>query len=1095
MGAKEEADTERKQSQRFGLLVPKPLARLNLGNPDETRLSGKFGYTGISLQTADNLFIDVVKDTLFQGLKGYNGQVSGTWAQFATGDMWVSCSGGQNVSAKGKVVVASGAGMPAWIALDHGKAPSLVAYNNLELHYRVDEIQNELFEFFHGRRQRQEEPKKLVLSAWQYYKRSGTPIATGTPDGNDAGFKLMATKALDELFPHTVDPKKPPPSALLSDFTHFKVGILGTDWGADDFKNVAEKERPKWGFSKPFAGLDPYGMKNPKEDDNPLVQGFIYLKNALTSIKRFVDVVAKWGDMVADNWIMRTASRCATGVENIMSFTETLLSYPQSIAQPIVYSFPDENISGLALHAKTLGDPAARDFDQAHDDELKKAQAADTRKAMVTTQPGAWDLSEVAEYPDVTVACDANPSGITRKIIWPPMVTLRPAGKRKTAFGWSTLTLAEGQTIRLHFHIDGTDFQLAWGRETFDWGAFTTKLGGLSSRASIKADQAARGGVQETPAGTVTIKSKKKRGEPAVMRVRIECINIDEASARAYVGLAADYQASVTPNVADRTKVKASELLDIFAPIPSGGTDRTQPSGMELTEAQGGLCVTSTKEGVGSKASITAPKAINTKAWKQKYEGNERSSGVYESSASETVSEEIGPLASVTEAPLEWSDEARATRARIGAFKSWWGNLNKLPQDLKNFTRPLMAEVNAITKPLADLEKAANIINPRDWEKFLDAPPAPIGIVGKDGVSIGTPARLVGVGGKGVVFIADGGSGSPDVDKFVPTEQTVKRMLEWRPEFLKAAEPAPKTKPPARPPSIGFRVLSDSIADLTSTIASQLMALGRTSMADGSVDGIGIARVAASYATEIAGQKKVVISARHNESTDDFKKLGRVELAGQTIAIGGVDLKDKANVLVNDFAHDDKSFGITAPKVKTKQYFGGMKQDKGKYVEEDPSIFFEPHVWPEKLRREHPSTQQVLVHSTKEAVIVVGAYYIRVSAVDGGVVIGTREKNADPSINELDVKKPHAILTGAHVEICAKDKGPTLRLTQSSVFAQDADKGASVTLKDGKILAEGKGGKAKIEISDQNIKVTKDDASLELQPAGIVARGGTIKWG
>ena len=79
----DEENTDSKTAKRYEVLVPSPLSRINLGESDSTKLTGPFGYAGISMQTSGSMFTDVAADVMFQTAKGYCGQVAAGWAQFA----------------------------------------------------------------------------------------------------------------------------------------------------------------------------------------------------------------------------------------------------------------------------------------------------------------------------------------------------------------------------------------------------------------------------------------------------------------------------------------------------------------------------------------------------------------------------------------------------------------------------------------------------------------------------------------------------------------------------------------------------------------------------------------------------------------------------------------------------------------------------------------------------------------------------------------------------------------------------------------------------------------------------------------------------
>jgi len=141
-------------SRRFEIFVPSPKARINLGARNRSD-TGPFGYTGMSLQSDVHLFIDCNKNTLYQTGQTFCGQVGGQWRSFSNDNMFLSSTASTQLTADTKLIIAAGAGQGQITALDHGENMRLVPYNELRLHYVVDGLQTSLFEFFHGRHDRE----------------------------------------------------------------------------------------------------------------------------------------------------------------------------------------------------------------------------------------------------------------------------------------------------------------------------------------------------------------------------------------------------------------------------------------------------------------------------------------------------------------------------------------------------------------------------------------------------------------------------------------------------------------------------------------------------------------------------------------------------------------------------------------------------------------------------------------------------------------------------------------------------------------------------------------------------------------------------
>lgn len=263
--------------------------------------------------------------------------------------------------------------------------------------------------------------------------------------------------------------------------------------------------------------------------------------------------------------------------------------------------------------------------------------------------------------------------------------------------------------------------------------------------------------------------------------------------------------------------------------------------------------------------------------------------------------------------------------------------LQKLPDDLAVVFRPItIIGKNAV----GAVSKAANIF--KGVFKIagikLPTPKGSIGLIANKGISLGTPDRIVGAGGQGIIFIADGGAGLPDHAKYVLFEDTFNKIA--------GADLFGQVEPPKDKPSSGFRAFSDTTADLVARNTAHLLALGRTKQG-AEVVGSGVARVGGSYAVELAGQEKVVIGARD-------KKIGRVEVLGTTVALGytQVDI-------------DDQPFGL----VKRGATAGWPNEAKA----------------PNKLElaKEHAQTSSVLIHSTEQACVAVGPYMLQVRSKKG----------------------------------------------------------------------------------------------------------------
>jgi hypothetical protein len=322
----------------------------------------------------------------------------------------------------------------------------------------------------------------------------------------------------------------------------------------------------------------------------------------------------------------------------------------------------------------------------------------------------------------------------------------------------------------------------------------------------------------------------------------------------------------------------------------------------------------------------------------------------------------------------------------VKTIQVWNHELQKLPEDVRNLTRPL-------TNALADIVDAAGAIEKalkkgaEIAKRGLPPPPKAVGILAEDGISMGTPDRIVANGGRGIVFIADGGTGTEDWGKFLFTENWVKEWLNLNEKLAKFLFRAPAPADPK--PSLGFRVMSDSAVELTGTSTAQLLALGRANVTkarpDGQTDavGIGIARVVGSYAAEVTGYEKVVISARSKGDPGDATKGGRVELAGRCIAIGAVEGEaDVTNGLKLRLA-DFKQFGVDRMQLKQNELTGTELADATAW-----SLLHEEYQragWSDVLRQNHPRTEKIEMHGDE---IVARALPFTIRMSSKGIVMG-----------------------------------------------------------------------------------------------------------
>ena len=911
------------------------------------------------------------------------------------------------------------------------------------------------------------------------------------------GFLSYASSSLRELYPvdagkerdigkHSQDTKEPgDPVALIDPLVHKKV--LCTT------KDASEPADITYGFSSYLQRFDPYARANPA-DFSGIAKGFVKLRNGLSWMRRFADVCLKYADLLTDNFLMKRAQAAMGAVDGLAKATThmyhvvepTIGVFEGTAPNPFV----DEYKSGLA--ARFGGSDPGEDADAA-EKALERAQASvqstrgpwDLAAESASTTTANWVM---------TIDWDGGGSRRQRFNLGevsgsptPAVLSINSAGfasAKKAKLIFECRAFGSGESGGVEIEVNGRPFSI-----TFDHANAS-----ISSRVAqrIKAVLAPSGANVRGSGSTITIETAS-----AGSAQKIEVLRdwAQDSRSRSITRMTFDNGKTAVGSDAqsgslvlwingsdvvslhfDSTNANtAAKLRNAIAgsltgcsvagsgrsPITITTTRKGSTASIEvLSEDGGGATSTSaalTKLGltVGDRAQGTDPmQALDLSAvTAAQVLALIKAKGVVATELGGTIKLESKKKGNGSEIRVSgnlgdalWQDQSKhekikvtehaRRRARSKSFYasliSWNHELQKLPEDVQNLTRPLRNAVNDVVASMSALEQAAeSAMEVVSGNLLPPPPPEAIGLIANDGITLGTQDRIVGTGGKGIVFVADGGSGDEDHQKFVPkVEQFVNVSLAFDPIDKKFAPAEPATK---KPPSLGFKVLSDSSVDLVGTYSSQLLALGRakiTAGADGrDVVGIGVARVAGSRAAEVAGYDKVVVSARNpGKSGDaDGKTGGRVEVAGQTIAIGGVNLPKRDNKDdLTDFAAAD-GFGV-AP-LAVQEIAGAEHLDDKETTSLKKEL--ENYCWPKTLREGgdtgHPNTKHVVVHAEKDTVIVVGPYVAVIDAKEG-VSIGTREPSNKEFVNKLDTKKPTISMTDKKIEMKTKEDGATLTL-------------------------------------------------------------------
>ncbi|MBK8256857.1 MAG: hypothetical protein IPK82_29815 [Polyangiaceae bacterium] len=375
-----------------------------------------------------------------------------------------------------------------------------------------------------------------------------------------------------------------------------------------------------------------------------------------------------------------------------------------------------------------------------------------------------------------------------------------------------------------------------------------------------------------------------------------------------------------------------------------------------------------------------------------------------------------------TNGDVEWDHVYDDGRRQLDSFNKLDQEMLRMPDQLAALARPatvLVKNAAGAVSKLLSISKALGKMSPLKLPQAKGA----IGLVAKGGISLGTPDRLVGTGSKGIVFIADGQGGAPDHAKFAAFEEMINRITSADPstffgafaskddktlfkDRLKGVNPF-KQPDKTNQAAVGFRVFSDSTVDLVSRNTANLLALGRGKNADDTITGVGVARVAASYATEIVGREKVVIRTAKDDKSN-------IEVIGKTITLG-----------VWDAVDDIDRFGPT---------------DKGNIAKGTGTAG-----WDDTTSKNLQQTSQIFAHAADQATIVVGDYMVQLR---GKTSCQIAKDEAQRVVDELTETKTKASVNkatwttkeetaNAKVELLERAANSSLSEAMANLFGGD----------------------------------------------------------
>ncbi len=920
------------------------------------------------------------------------------------------------------------------------------------------------------------------------------------------GFSTYATKSLRELYPvaagkdrevgkHSQDIKEPgDPVTIIDPLVHKKV-LCST-------KDASEPPDITYGVSAYLQRFDPYARGNPANFSG-IAKGFVKLRNGLSWMRRFADVCTRYADLLTDNFLMKRAQAAMGAVDGLAKAS----SHMYHLIEPTIgvfegtapNPFVDEYKSGLA--ARFGGSDPSEEADAAE-------RALETKQASVQSAGGPWDLTQVNASTTAaswtmkidwdgggsksqTLNLDQSSSNPTPAVMSVTAATFAAATKATLEF--DAEAFGDGETGGLAIVVNGTERSVSFDHSNANTGSrLKDRIASVLPPSDVR--------VKRT-GSTITIETRATGSDQTIEVIRDWAQDASSTSLTKFTfgdGKTAEGSDAETGSLVlwiNGSDVVALSLTSSNASTASKlrRTLRDALTGCSVTSS-GPITITTDRKGSSASIEVLAQDGAGTESTSstlsklglsigQQQQGGDptRALDLHNVTAAQVLAviDASGVEATEVEGKIKleskkkgngseikvsgnladalWGDESKhekikvtdhaRRRARSKNFYksliSWNHELQKLPEDVRNLTRPIRNAVNDVVASMTALEQAAeSAMEVVSGNLLPPPPPEAIGLIANDGITLGTQDRIVGAGGKGIVFVADGGSGDEDHQKFVPkVEQFVNVSLAFDPIDKKFAPAEPATK---KPPSLGFRVLSDSTIDLMGTYSAQLLALGRAQVTPGADKrkfvGIGVARVAGSRAAEVAGFEKVIVSARNPGKAGDAdgKTGGRVELAGQTIAIGGVNLPKRDNKDdVTDFAAKD-GFGIEPAVVQ--EIAGAEHLDDKETTSLKKEL--DTYSWPKTLREGgdtgHPNTKHVVVHAEKDTVIVVGPYVALIDAKEG-ISIGTREPSNKQLVDKIDKKKPNLTMTDKKIEMTTKEEGATLTLEGDKTTIKKGD--------------------------------------------------------
>lgn len=752
---------------RYTVTTPSPKTRLSLGKWQTGGDDGPIGYNGANLHADDYLFVDIGNHALLQSHETLSVH-SKKWFQHASEGLALTCAADAMFATSGLTTLVAGAGQPAQFAIDHGETITPVVYNGLELHYRTEEIQNGLFEFFLGRFSADPPPPaswltKLLKESRKFRPYKGDRLAfmdtkkldTRDPEPYPGGFSAAANASWKELVG----------GEACSSFAD--LDVLGKNLATP---GAADKKALEYGYSRYFARHDPYLMIDPESTGGPAMLAparkmLIQLVNGVARLRRTVDVCAKLANVLKDNAFGKSVQDCLGLLDSVNKMVNAFYRFKTWVG--VFKAVREEYEKGIGAKAETAAN-AGKNTDHA---------VVRTTKAQFPTLPSGYALT-----------IESNGGTVTTPRVGERITVLMPGGNESTTVAGS---------VRVEIAGESRTVQIAANTRASDVAAAILAAVPASARRGTA-----------LAAATITSTPASIAGLLHAMTAPVDA-----------------------PPDADELK----ELLDL------AGASAI----VDVASEDGAIVLTSKTEGVGSYVRVHAVGADGTLLG--------------------FVGDQAG---AADEDEVEGDDNPLATWNTIhGAVL----DDKSLPQDVANLVRPITSRyaltVKAIEETVNTGKALAKLVN-----VTMPSSDGALGLLAKNGISLGTPDRIVGSASRGILLVSDGSEGAPNRAKYVPFEDWFNQVI--------TASPLTVTEEEEKSVSLGIRAFSDSTIDLASRESIRLGALGRANGAAGK--GIGSVSVLASDGAELAGRRTAVVAARE----------GEVQILGKHVGIGSTAMDD-----------------------------------------------------------------------------------------------------------------------------------------------------------------------------------------------------------